>query len=199
MKRLGYSKAMAALAAKLPRTKKARSGHLGEILATEAVDELLPPFKVMIRRLRWLDGPESAMRGEDLIGMSGAGVRFLKGESKSRAVMTSTVLKKARDALRANEGRPSQHALGFLVDRLRDEGREAMAIVIEDHMLVKTIEQRQLVHLTFVLSGNDSSALLDADLTKYRGRIEQIAISFWIKDHQQFIAKVYQRLGTYGP
>jgi hypothetical protein len=201
MRRIGYPKAMAALAAKLPRTMKARSGHLGEILATEAVNELLPPFQVVLKRLRWLDGPESAMRGEDLIGLDRSGTvpRFLKGESKSRVVMSTTVLKEARGALFANDGRPSQHSLGFLADRLRDEGNDALAELIEDQMLLKPIEQRQLVHLMFVLTGNDASKLVEAELASYRGKIAQIAVSFRIVDHRLFIGNTYLRVGTYGP
>ena len=43
---------------------------LGEILATEAVPAIVPTFQVPIKRLRWLDGRESALRGEDVIGIS---------------------------------------------------------------------------------------------------------------------------------
>jgi hypothetical protein len=53
------------------RRRKGRDpGHLGEILATESVPALLRPFKVPIKRLRWVDGRESALRGEDLIGLA---------------------------------------------------------------------------------------------------------------------------------
>jgi hypothetical protein len=68
--RLGYSKAAAILRAMLPQTGRARSGQLGEILATEAVPSVLASFKIPVKRLRWSDGREMAMRGEDLIGIS---------------------------------------------------------------------------------------------------------------------------------
>jgi hypothetical protein len=68
--RLGYAKAAQVLKVMLPTTKRARSGHLGEILTTESVPALLRPFKVPIKRLRWADGRESALRGEDLIGLA---------------------------------------------------------------------------------------------------------------------------------
>src|SRR5437660_8939382 len=82
--RLGYSKAAKILRAMLPQTKRARSGQLGEILATEAVPIVLSSFDIPVKRLRWSDDREMAMRGEDLIGVStkDTPIRFLKGESK---------------------------------------------------------------------------------------------------------------------
>src|SRR4051812_16635441 len=61
IKRLGFNKAAKILAELLPKTKKARSGHIGEILATEVVPAILPEFEIPINRLRWLDGRESAL------------------------------------------------------------------------------------------------------------------------------------------
>jgi hypothetical protein len=115
--RVGLPKAAAVLRDMLPRTKRARSGHLGEVFATEVVPSVLKGFEIPIKRLRWLDGREAALRGEDLIGVERAngGVRFLKGESKSRANLGAGVIAEAREMLAANDGRPSQHALGYIM------------------------------------------------------------------------------------
>lgn len=45
----------------LPKTKAARSGDLGEVLATEVAEQTLG-FTVPIRRLRWKDGRRRACR-----------------------------------------------------------------------------------------------------------------------------------------
>src|SRR5262245_48650666 len=66
-KRWGFKKAAKVLRKMLPQTKKARSGHVGEVLATEVVPLVDASFQVPIKRLRWLDGRESALRGEDII------------------------------------------------------------------------------------------------------------------------------------
>ena len=193
--RLGFRKAAKILVELLPKTKKARSGHVGEILATEAVPAILPEFEIPIKRLRWLDGRESALRGEDVIGIAleQKRVRFLKGESKSRAALSPNVVAEARKALRANEGRPSQHAMGFVMHRLLETGRKDLALIFEDHLLLKTIADEDLVHLLFGLSGNDASAALKADLEAYSGKIEQHSVNFRIEDHQDFIASVYKK------
>jgi Cap4 SAVED domain len=65
---LGYEKASRILRERLPRTLRARSGDFGEILATELVEESLG-FTIPIRRLRYKDGREMALRGDDFIGI----------------------------------------------------------------------------------------------------------------------------------
>ena len=72
----------------LPKSKRARSGDTGEILATEVAEQELG-YTVPIRRLRWKDGRDAALRGDDIVGVahdSSGKVQFLKGESKSRVI-----------------------------------------------------------------------------------------------------------------
>lgn len=194
IKRLGFKKAAGVLEGLLPKTKKARSGHVGEILATEVVPAILPDFEIPIKRLRWLDGRESALRGEDLIGVARGQkrIRFLKGESKSRAALSPGVIAEARKALKANKGRPSQHAMGFVMHRLLETGRKDLALIFEDYLLLKSIADDDLAHLLFGLSGNDAAAALEADLKSYSGKIEQHSVNVCIEDHQDFIASVYK-------
>jgi hypothetical protein len=195
IKKFGLVKAAKALEALLPQTPKARSGQLGEILAAEAVSAILPAFQVPLKRLRWRDGRETAMRGEDVIGISREKkrVRFLKGESKSRETLTPAVVEEARVALKANRGRLSQHAMGFMADRLREMGEEDLALVFEEYLVEKTVAAEDLVHLIFGLSGNDASGALEADLKAYTGKIEQHAVNLRIDDHQKFIGSIYKK------
>lgn len=195
IKRLGFNKAAKVLEGFLPQTKKARSGHVGEILATEVVPAILPAFDIPIKRLRWLDGRESALRGEDLIGIAREQKRicFLKGESKSRATLSPGVVAEARKALKANEGRPSQHAMAFVMHRLLEMGQKDLALIFEDHLLLKSIANEDLVHLIFGLSGNDAKAAFQADLEAYSGKIEQHSVNFRIEDHQDFISSMYKK------
>ena len=64
MKRLGYKVAAKILSEAMPQTPKGRSGDLGEILATELVEEEIG-LRVPVRRLRYKDGRNMAMRGDD--------------------------------------------------------------------------------------------------------------------------------------
>jgi hypothetical protein len=53
--------------AAMPQQAKGRLGDLGEILATELVEERIN-LRVPVRRLRDKDGRNMAMRGDDFIG-----------------------------------------------------------------------------------------------------------------------------------
>lgn len=197
--RLGYAQAAEVLREMLPQSKRGRSGDMGEILATESVPAVLTSFSIPVKRLRYSDSRELAMRGEDLIGFEREGdhVRFLKGEAKSRAALAPNVVEQARAALNANDGRPSPHAMGFVMKKLVLLGEEELAWIFEKHMLARSISVRQLVHLIFTLSGNDASNALEADLGECDNTIEQHAIAFRIDDHQKFVASVYDRLNCY--
>ena len=67
VERLGYKLAAGILSEAMPQTAKGRSGDLGEILATELVEEEIG-LRVPVRRLRYKDGRNMAMRGDDFIG-----------------------------------------------------------------------------------------------------------------------------------
>ena len=67
VKRLGFEVASEILSTAMPQTPKGRSGDLGEILATELVEEEIG-LRVPVRRLRYKDGRNMAMRGDDFIG-----------------------------------------------------------------------------------------------------------------------------------
>src|ERR1700720_173110 len=64
--RLGKPAAAALIQGKLPTTKQIRSGDLGEIYATEWIDAH-SGYRAPIKRLRWKDHRNMAMRGDDVI------------------------------------------------------------------------------------------------------------------------------------
>ena len=66
--KLGKVAAAEFILQKLPTSKSIRSGDLGEILATEYIAEQMP-YTVPIKRLRWKDHRNTAMRGDDVIGI----------------------------------------------------------------------------------------------------------------------------------
>jgi hypothetical protein len=125
--------------------------------------------------------------------------RSRAGESKSRVSLTPSVVAEARAALNANDGRPSHHAMGFIMKLLFDKAEDELALIFEEYMLLKSIPSDQLVHLTFAFSGNDASKALSADLKACDHAIEQHAVALRILDHQEFVATVFDRVNNYGP
>lgn len=192
LKKHGAAKTAELLREMLPETKKARSGELGEILATEVAVHVME-FTVPIRRLRWKDGRNMALRGDDLVAFAvndEGPVTYLKGESKSRLRLSPSVLKEADEKLLEDHGRPGRHSVIFVANRLYEFGDNKTAGMLEAHLL-DSFRGCRVEHLLFALSGNPSATLLRDQLSG-RPAPPCHAVGFVVDDHQEFIASVYE-------
>lgn len=203
--RLGYDAASTILRKRLPSRPSARSGDLGEILASELVEEVTG-FRVPIRRMRYKDGREVAMRGDDFIGVgfdSDDKLWLLKGESKSRAALDKTTITQARAALNRDSGRCTPDSLLFVADRLlesADENEAALGRLIRDETGLDALRPNRIDHMLYTLSGNVAPAAQKADLDSAVNSRRQFSVNFQIVDHQVFIAEIYAealKLGEY--
>lgn len=202
VKELGYGAAAAILSERLPRGKRARSGDLGEILATELVEERLD-FNVPVRRLRYKDGREMALRGDDFIG---AGydeddkLWLLKGEAKSNATLGKGTITSARKTLNRDNGRCTPHSLLFVADRLLDQGgaMEELGREMRKEVGAKALPRSRIDHALFTLSGNAPPSALTDDYNALKQDRKQTVINFRIEDHQEFIAEIYDQAGSLG-
>jgi len=194
---LGKPAVAALLRTKLPTDKSKRSGDLGEIIATEYVDERTG-FSTPVKRLRWKDHREMSMRGDDVIGVclpqDGERIRFLKVESKSEAAIKTRTIEQAREALNGDSGLPSSHALTYMSERLLDMEQEELADAIDYAQLRDGISAAQVAHMIFAFSGNDPNGFLKTDLENYGGPIVQRSVGLRIAQHQEFIAGVYDKV-----
>jgi hypothetical protein len=201
--RLGYEGAAEILRALLPQSKRARSGDLGEILASELVEEAIG-FRVPVRRMRFKDGREVAMRGDDFIGVNVDDedkLRLLKGESKSRAKLGNTTIAEAREALNRYGGRCTPDSLLFIANRLLesvDSDDQELGRAIRDEVGLKALRPHRIEHMLFTVSGNDADAKLEEDLENAGDERNQHVVGLRIEDHQDFIAEVYEEAMNLG-
>lgn len=191
---LGASKTAALMREHIPTRKKARSGDLGEVLATELAEQELK-YDVPIRRLRWKDGREMALRGDDIIGVarnSKGQLLLLKGESKSRVTLSTAVLAEAGGALDRDRGRPTRHSVLFVADRLREIGVDDLAEELEEAVLA-SFRGIPIEHMLFVLTGGTPRNLLEGHLkgASSKKRIRH-AVGVRIKDHAYFIELLFE-------
>lgn len=197
LRRLGRPKAAAFIEGKLPTTRQIRSGDLGEILATEYI-AAGTQYAAPIKRLRWKDHRNMAMRGDDVIGLyrdpATGHLRFLKTEAKSRAILSGNVVTEARAGLDKDGGLPSAHALEFIADRLMEAGDNDLADAIDDALLKRGIAPQSVKHLLFTLSGNNPANLLRGNLQGYGGGFSQLYVGIRIDPHGAFIAGVYDQV-----
>lgn len=201
--RLGYKAAAEILQALLPQSPRARSGDLGEILASELVEEEMG-FRVPVRRMRFKDGREVAMRGDDFIGVGYDDedkLWLLKGESKSRATLGKTTIAEAREALNRHDGRCTPNSLAFVANRLLDSADandQELGRTIRDEVGLKALRPQRIDHMLFALCGNDASGKLAEDLDNTGGERNQHVVILRIVDHQAFIAEVYEEAMNLG-
>jgi hypothetical protein len=199
---LGYEIAAKILRERLPRSKKARSGDLGEILASELVEEELG-FRVPVRRMRYKDGREVPLRGDDFIGIKYGkedGLRLLKGESKSRSALAKSTITKARQSLNRDNGRCTPISLLFVADRLLErEGDDAkLGRAIRREVGTKTLRPSRIDHVLFTVSGNELPNALIADLESAEEGRTHTVINVRVEDHQEFITDIYEGAGNLG-
>ena len=198
LSRLGKPAAALLIKNKLPTTKSIRSGDLGEIYATEWIDAHSGGYKAPIKRLRWKDHRNMAMRGEDVIGIfqdaETMRLSFLKTEAKSRASLSASVVTGARAGLAKDAEFPSAHALHFVGDRLMELGQVELSDAIDDALLKYGIPIQTVRHLLFTVSGNNPQAFLQNDQAAYDGPVSQWAVGLHVSSHVEFVAAVFDKV-----
>lgn len=202
--RLGYEGAAEILRAQLPQTAKGRSGDLGEILATELVEEGIG-LRVPVRRLRYKDGRNMAMRGDDFIGAGYAGddgeLWLLKGEAKSNRVLRKSTVTAARKVLNRDSGRCTPDSLLFVANRLLESNEAddiALGRAIRDEIGLKVPRAGRIDHMLFTMSGNAPPAALKEDLDAASTNRDQFVVNLRIEDHQEFIKEMYEEAENLG-
>ena len=190
--RLGYKVAAEILSEAMPQTSKGRSGDLGEILATELVEEEI-------------DGRNMAMRGDDFIGAGydskGEKLWLLKGEAKSNKVLGKSTVTSARKVLNRDSGRCTPDSLLFVANRLlesNDPDDNALGRSLRDEVGLKSLRADRIDHMLFTISGNGPHASLKQDLEATGSNRDQYVVNIHVKDHQDFIAAMYQEAEDLG-
>lgn len=200
VRELGYPGAAAILSERMPRSSRARSGELGEILATELVEEHLD-FLVPVRRLRYKDGREMALRGDDFVGIKvdeQTNLHFLKGESKSRANLSGATIVEARQALSRDDGRPTATSLLFIADRLMEGEQQEIGRKIRNEVANRAAPPARTHHMLFTMSGNKTPQAQFDDLWAADVIRPHFSVHLHIADHQAFIKVSYEKALTLG-
>lgn len=197
VKRLGYEVAGEILSAAMPQTAKGRSGDLGEILATELVEEEIG-LRVPVRRLRYKDGRNMAMRGDDFIGAgydgTGEMLWLLKGEAKSNKALGKATVTSARKVLNRDNGRCTPDSLLFVANRLlesNDPDDNELGRRLRDEVGLKSLRVDRIDHMLFTVSGNGPHPSLKEDLDAAEANRDHYVVNLHVEDHQDFIAATY--------
>lgn len=191
--RYGKPGVAAFLRDRLPTKKNARSGDMGEILATAYLNEecgyVVGPSRLIDR-----DHQEWAMRGDDVIAAridDDSKLHLVKAEAKSRVNLGAVTVKEAREGLARNDEMPSPHSLSQFATRLLNTSDHTVGEAVIDVQLTEGVRPRQVSHLMFLFTSGDPSAHVKADLEAYDGSVRQLTITLRVQDHQTFINGAY--------
>ena len=185
---------------KLPTKANARSGDMGEILATTYLHEMRG-FVVGPSRLIQRDHQEWAMRGDDVLGArleSGGQLLLAKAEAKSRKTLGESTVKDARLGLARNSELPSPHSLTQFAERLLPTTDSQIGEAVLAVQLGDGVRHERVEHMMFLFTGGDPSAHVAADLIEYSGSVSQLTVTLRVDDHQKFINDAYDVVATDG-
>jgi hypothetical protein len=185
---------------KLPTKASARSGDMGEILATAYLCRERG-YVVGPSRLIQRDHQEWAMRGDDVLGAmldSNGKLRITKAEAKSGATLGDSTVKAARQGLARNDELPSPHSLTQFAERLLPTADSDIGEAVLTMQLSDGVRPDRIGHLMFLFTGSDPSAHVAADLKTYSGSVSQLTVTLRVKGHQEFIKDAFEGVTTGG-
>jgi hypothetical protein len=198
--RLGKAGVAKFLRNKLPVQASARSGDVGEILATAYLHDECG-YVVGPSRLIQRDHQEWAMRGDDVLGAkldSDGKLGIAKAEAKSRVKVDEKTVKAAREGLARNDELPSPHSLTQFAERLITADNYIGEAVLK-MQLSDGVRPDRIRHLMFLFTSGDPRPHVVADLKAYTGSVPQLAITLRVKGHQNFIKAAYEQVTTDAP
>ena len=179
---------------KFPTKPNARSGDMGEILATAYLNEECG-YVVGPSRLTERDHQEWAMKGDDVLAariVNGSDLYIIKGEAKSKVKLSAATVREARQGLARNNEMPSPHSLSQFATRLIGTPNQAIGEAVLDAQISSGLRPHQIGHLMFLFTSSDPSAHVSADLTTYQGSVRQLIITLRVQEHQKFINDSYE-------
>lgn len=185
---------------KLPTKASARSGDMGEILATAYLHQECG-YVVGPSRLIQRDHQEWAMRGDDVLGAmldSNGQLRITKAEAKSGATLGDSTVAAARQGLARNDELPSPHSLTQFAERLLPTADSHIGEAVLTMQLSDGVRPNRVGHLMFLFTGSDPSVHVAADLKTYSGPVSQLTVTLRVKGHQGFIKDAYDEVTAGG-
>ncbi len=184
------------LSNKLPTKPSARSGDMGEILATAYLHEEAG-YVVGPSRLIQRDHQEWAMRGDDVLGAkldSKGKPNIVKTEAKSRVTLREATVAEARAGLARNEELPSPHSLSQFAERLLHTVDSDVGKAVLELQLLEGVRPKHVGHVMFLFTSSDPSRHVAADLQTYSGSVSQLTITLRVHGHQKFIKEAYDKV-----
>jgi hypothetical protein len=190
---LGYA-GLAETLDKRPRNANTRKSNFGEILAAEYLSQS-EGYQIPVYRLRYNPNPESAMKGDDVLGFKfgdaqGQGREIVVAEAKVRGRFASSVVTEACAQL-ADGHRPRPKSILFVVSILRNEGRVAQAEQVLAFLNKFAPNQPATRALVFLITGNRPTDPFGCVQERHEVIENLTAANLWLPELDEFVDDVF--------
>jgi len=143
----------------LPTADKTKKGNLGEIILTEYLSQTTG-IDVLVYKLRYNSNVDQSMKGDDVLLVDEN--RIFLGESKFRSTPSKKVIEEASKSMKNSLALPI--SLGFISDRLFEEGKDELAEKILDIQFKLSKSKLNIKNIGFVLSTNSVKDFVEKNM-----------------------------------
>jgi hypothetical protein len=192
--KLGFKK-YAERHGKLPKSDKTKKGNATEILLTEYIEGCFNRKLIKVFKLKYNPNVDQAMKGDDtlMIDIVKDGkkdkVKVYLGEAKFRKTPTKGVVKTIAKSL-SKDKLPLSYS--FLVDELgRKSETEALADILDAHIVQKIKGKGDLIYTGFLLSNTDTFTVVESSLKS--DNPQMVLISIGIDNPEELISKAFEK------
>lgn len=139
----------------LPSYDKTQKGNGAEVILAEYL-VCSSGLDVLVYKLHYNPNIEQSMKGDDVLLFKKENIqeRVIVGESKFQKTPNKSVIEKITDVM----GRSTQLplSLGFIVDRLRDKGKNKLAKEVADLQANLHSGKTEVINISFVMSNHNT-------------------------------------------
>lgn len=144
---------------RFPTNPSTQKGNWGEILLAEYLVSSCAT-QLPVYRLRYNPNVDQSMKGDDVLAfdLDSNPVRILVGEAKFRATPSKKVVEEMVEALSKSHFAGIPTSLGFIADRLFEQGNEELGEKVEQCNLLFAQGRVQVDHVGLLISNTHAAA-----------------------------------------
>lgn len=139
----------------LPTFDKTQKGNGAEVILAEYL-VCSTGLDVLVYKLHYNPNIEQSMKGDDVLLLKRDNIKekVIVGESKFQKTPNKSVVEKITDVMGSNTQFPL--SLGFIVDRLRDKGKNKLAKQVADLQANLHSGDTEVINVGFVMSNHNT-------------------------------------------
>lgn len=176
---------------RFPVNPSTQKGNWGEIFLAEylsnACNAILPVY-----RLRYNPNVDQSMKGDDVLAfdLDSDPVRILVGEAKFRSTPSKQAVEEIVDALTRSHRAGIPISLGFVADRLFNDGKETLGAKVDACNMLFAQGRLRLDHVGLLVSNTSASAHVQRNT---KSTIHRLAVmSLGLKDPEEIVSNCYK-------